>query len=237
VHLLNVVLAEKTMRLSFGIKVLDELFSGFEVGDLAIMHGDAVSSILFLLAVRCQLSVYDGGLDSTVVFVDGGNSFRLFEVSEIAQLCGLDPAAALQRIFISRAFTAHQMTAIVMEKLEETVTKYNTKVVLVSDIAGLYLDRDVPTGEAKEVFVRVVDSLVKLAERHRLIIVSTAPPHKYSRRNAFCHAVVCGKADAAISIKKSKSSSGYRFILEKHPSLCLGRVDFPLQEFTIDQFV
>lgn len=234
---MHVVLAERAMRLSFGVKVLDELFPGFEAGDFAVLHGDAVSSMLFLLAVRCQLPVYEGGLDSVVVFVDGGNSFRLYEVSEMAQPCGLDPAKVLQQVFISRAFTAHQMTSIVMEKLEEIVAKYDAKLVLVSDIAGLYLDRDVPAGEAKEVFIQVVDSLAKLAEKRRLIIVATFPPHRYSRRNAFCHAVLCGKANVVTSFRKSKSSSDHRFILEKHPSLCLGRADFPLQEFTIDQFV
>jgi hypothetical protein len=225
------------MRLSFGVKVLDELFPGFETGDFAVLHGDAVSSMLFVLAVRCQLPVYEGGLGSAVVFVDGRNSFRLYEVSEKAQLCGLDPAKVLQRVFISRAFTAHQMTSIVMEKLEEATAKYDAKVVLVSDIAELYLDRDVPTGEAREVFVRVVDSLARLAERRRLIVVATFPPHKYSRRNAFCHAVLCGKSNVVISIRKSGSLFGHRFVLEKHPSFCLGHADFPLQEFTIDQFV
>jgi hypothetical protein len=234
---LHVVLTEKIMRLSFGVKVLDELFTGFEAGNFAVLHGDAVSSMLFVLAVRCQLPAYEGGLGSEAVFVDGGNSFRLYEVSEIAQLNGLDPAEVLQRIFISRAFTAHQVTSIVMEKLEETVAKYDAKLVLISDIGGLYLDRDVPTGEAKEVFPQVVDSLAKLAEKRRLIVIATSPLHRYSRRSTFCHAVLCGKSNVVIGIKKSKGSLGNRFILEKHPFLCLGRADFPLQEFTIDQFV
>jgi hypothetical protein len=231
------VLTEKALRLSFGVKVVDELFPGFEGGDFAVLHGDAVSSMLFALAVRCQLPVYEGGIGSAIVFVDGGNSFRLYEVSEIAQLWRIDPMEALQRIFISRAFTAYQMTSIVVERLEETVEKYGAKLVLVSDVAGLYLDRDVPTEEAKVVFIRVVDSLTKLAEKRKLIVVSTFHPHGCSRRNAFFRAVLCGKANVVVSVGKSKGSSGRRFILEKHSSLCLGRADFPLQEFTVDQFV
>jgi hypothetical protein len=230
------MLAEKQLRLSFGINVVDSLFSGFEMGDFAVLHGNAVSSMLSLLAVRCQLPIYDGGLASPVIFVDGGNSFRLYEISEIAQLCGLDPSTVLQRIFISRAFTAYQMTSIVMEKLEEIITRRNAKLVLLSDALGLYLDKDVPSGEAKKVWMQVAASLRELAERRRVIIVATSPSRQYSRRKSFFHAVLCGRADVVISIRKTENFCGHTFALEKHPSLCLGRAEFPLQESTIDQF-
>jgi hypothetical protein len=192
--------------------------------------------MLSLLAVRCQLPIYDGGLDSPAIFVDGGNSFRLYEVSEIAQLCGLDPSTVLQRIFVSRAFTAYQMTSIVMEKLEETITKHNAKLVLLSDVLGLYLDKDVPSGEAKRVWMQVVASLREIAARRKLIIVTTSPSRQRSRRKSFFHAVLCARADVVISIRKTENFCGHTFTLEKHPSLCLGRADFPLQESTIDQF-
>jgi hypothetical protein len=48
---------------------------------------------------------------------------------------------------------------------------------------------------------------------------------------------LCGKANVVISIKKTENFCGHTFTLEKHPSLCLGHADFPLQESTIDQFV
>ncbi|PIU59583.1 hypothetical protein COS86_03495, partial [Candidatus Bathyarchaeota archaeon CG07_land_8_20_14_0_80_47_9] len=58
-----------------------------------------------------------GGLATDVVFVDGGNTFRLYQVARLAQLHQLNPKEVLERIYISRAFTAYQMTSLIMEKL------------------------------------------------------------------------------------------------------------------------
>jgi hypothetical protein len=58
-----------------------------------------------------------GGLASNVVFIDGGITFRLYRIAKLAQLHGLNAEEVLQRIFISRAFTAYQLTSLVMEKL------------------------------------------------------------------------------------------------------------------------
>src|SRR3989337_2634819 len=115
---------------------VDDLFAGFAMVDFAVLHGSsAILSLSSLLAVRAQLPLQLGGLGTRVVFVDGGNTFRLYEVSRIAQLHQLDPRKVLERIIISRAFTAYQMTMIILQKLKETVEKFNSKFVLISDIA------------------------------------------------------------------------------------------------------
>jgi len=85
-----------------------------------------------------------GGLNSRVVYVDGGNTFDPYAVSAIAQEYGLEPKSVLEKILISRAFTAYQLTALVFEKLEEALKRYRSKLVIVSDITRLFLDRDVP---------------------------------------------------------------------------------------------
>src|SRR3990170_2678343 len=113
---------------------INELFPGFTLGDFALLYGShAVSSLASLLCVRAQLPPQLGGLGSNVIFIDGGNTFRLYHVARIAQLHRLNPKEVLERIYISRAFTAYQMTALLMEKLTETVKAYDAKLVVVSD--------------------------------------------------------------------------------------------------------
>jgi hypothetical protein len=90
------------------------------LGDFAVIHGlPSILTLSLLLAVRAQLPYELGGLESDVIFVDGGNTFRLYKVSRLAKLHKLSLRKTLQRIFIPRAFTAHQMMSIILEKLEE----------------------------------------------------------------------------------------------------------------------
>lgn len=222
--------------LSFNVANIDDLFPGFAVGDFAVLHGSpTVLPLSLLLTVRAQLPFQLGGLETNVVFVDGGNTFRLYHVSRIAQLSQLDPRQVLERIFISRAFTAYQMTAIILEKLKETVDKFDSKLVVISDIAGLYLDKDIPPKEAKDVFNQLTIYLSRFAEENHLIVLATYFPHYPSTRNAFLQEAVCGRANVVMSVKPTRF--GQQLILEKHPLFSLGYAKFPSEDLTIDQFV
>ncbi len=223
-------------RLSFNMENLDVLFPGFALGDFAVFHGSStVLSLSLLLCVRAQLPFQLGGLETDVVFVDGGNTFRLYDVSYVAQLHELDPREVLKRIFISRAFTAHQMTSLVFDRLRDAVEKYNSKLVVISDIAGLYLDKDVPKGEARDVFNQLAGYLIKFAEENHVIVLATYPPHYPSKRNLFFKAVVCGRGNVVASVRSSKY--GQQFVLEKHPFFSLGRADFPSENLSLTKFM
>ena len=221
--------------LSFNIANVDDLFPGFVMGDFAVLYGSpTVLSLSLLLTVRAQLPFQLGGLETKVVFVDGGNTFRLYHVSRIAQLSQLDPKQVLERILISRAFTAYQMTAIVLEKLKETVDKFDSRLVIISDIAGLYLDKDIPPKEAKDVFNQLTIYLSRFAEENQLIVLATYLPYHPSRRNAFLQEVARGRANVVMFVKSTKF--GQQLVLEKHPLLSLGYAAFPSENLTIDQF-
>jgi hypothetical protein len=222
--------------LTLNVPNIDDLFPGFAAGDFALLQGTSVVLPLSsLLCVRAQLPNQLGGLGTDVVFVDGGNTFRLYQVSRIAQIHQLDPRQVLKHIYISRAFTAHQLTSIVFERLKDAVDRFNAKLVAISDIAGLCLDKDVPAEEAKRVFSRLVAYLSTFAEENQVAIVATYPPHPRSRRNSFLHAFACGRANVVISIRSSKH--GREFVLEKHPRFTLGRVEFPSENLTLTEFI
>jgi hypothetical protein len=225
--------------LSFNMQNIDNLLPGFMLSDFAVIHGlPSVLTLSLLLAVRAQLPYQLGGLESSVVFVDGGNTYRLYKVSRLARLHHLRPRNVLQRIFISRAFTAHQMTSIILDKLEEATAKYDARLVIISDFQGLYLDKDIPLEESKEVFSQVTTYLSKFAEEKRVIVLATCLPHYYSRRSAFFHAVACARSNITISITKKPSYPfAKRLALEKHPLFKLGSVDFPCENFTLNDFV
>jgi hypothetical protein len=216
---------------------IGSIFPGFTQGDFAVIDGlPTILPLSLLLAVRAQLPCQLGGLESSVVFVDGGNTFRLYKVSYLAQLHQLDPTEVLQRIFISRAFTAHQMTSIILDNLEEVALKCDARLVIVSDIAGLYLDKDVQAEESREVFSQVAAYLSKFAEENGLIVIATYLPHYDSRLSTFLHAVICARANVAMRVTKSPHRFGQQLVLEKHPLFKLGHVDFPSKDLTLDHF-
>jgi hypothetical protein len=222
--------------LTLNMPNIDDLFPGFTAGDFAVLYGtSAVLPISSLLCVRAQLPNQLGGLGTNVIFVDGGNTFRLYQISRIAQLHQLDPKQVLNRIYISRAFTAYQMTSIILERLKETISKYNAKLVVISDIAGLYLDKDISKEEAKRVFSQLTAYVSKFAEENQLIMLAIYPPHYRSRRNTFLNTLICGRANIVISIRPAKY--GQNFILEKHPRLMLGHADFPSKNLTLTEFM
>lgn len=225
--------------LLFNMQNIDGLFPGFILGDFAVMYGlPQVLTLSLLLAVRAQLPCQLGGLESCVAFVDGGNTFRLYRVSRLARLHHLRPRDVLRRIFISRAFTMHQMTSIILDSLEEVIRKYDARLVIISDFQGLYLDKDIPLEESKEVFSQVTSYISEFAKRKNTIVLATCLPHYYSRRSVFLHAVSRAKSDVVVSItKKPTYPFGKQFTLEKHPIFELGSVDFPSKNLNLNDFV
>jgi hypothetical protein len=225
--------------LSFNMQNIDRMFPGFVQGDFAVIYGlQHVLSLSLLLAVRAQLPCQLGGLESSVVFVDGGNTFRLYRVSRLARLHHLRPRDVLRRIFISRAFTMHQMTSLILDDLEEATEKHDAKLAIISDFQGLYLDKDIPPEESKEVFSQVCAYISEFAEKKSIIVLATCLPHPYSRRRAFLHAVACARSNVTISVTNKRTYPfGKQFVLEKHPLFRLGSVDFPCENLTLDDFM
>lgn len=228
-------MAQKQL-LSLNMPGVDELFPGFTPGDFALLYGSpSVISLTSLLCVRAQLPVQLGGLGSNVVFVDGGNTFRLYKISRLAQLHQLEPKKVLERIFISRAFTAYQLTSLLMEKLEETVNKYNANLVVISDIAGLFLDNDVPNEEAQSVYSQIVSYLSNFAKEHHIIIVATYLPYQNSKRNTTLQEMTYNRASTVLSFSQTMYTR--EVVLEKHPSLMLGSAELPSENLRLTDFM
>jgi len=227
---------ESNIVLSFGIPRIDEAFSGFQRGDFAVLFGHPLCRTLsFLLSVRCQLPLKRGGLNSRVVYIDGGNTFDPYAISAIAQEHGLEPKSVLDGIFISRAFTAYQLTALVFEKLEETSKRYRSKLVIISDITGLFLDRDVPKIEGRDIFMKMTQHLSNIASRRRAVIIASYFQRPRSSRGLFLGSVLLGRASTVIRLKESRGV--LKFFLEDHPSIKPFAIDLPSNAVTMDMFM
>jgi len=228
--------AKQQTLFSLNMQGVDDLFPGFAPGDFALIYGShSVNSLASLLCIRAQLPIQLGGLCSNVVFIDGGNTFRLNQVVRLAQISHLDPKQALNKIFLSRAFTAYQMTALIMERLKGFVEKYDAKVVIISDIAGLFLDKDIPEEEATRVFSQVTAYLQSFARQHQIVLIATYLPSQNSSRSTSLQTATYGRANVVLAVRQTMYDR--EFTLEKHPRLMLGTAEFPSENLTLTDFM
>ena len=108
------------------------------------------------------------------MFVDGGNVFDVYTVSRHAFSLGLDQDRTKLRIHLSRAFTHHQLSGFITERLAGAIDECDARLAIVSDITSLYCDPDVKEKrEALDLFSKNIRSLATLAEQRNMIIVVT----------------------------------------------------------------
>ena len=217
------------------IRAVKEVFPGFAFGDFAVLQGSSVLSLASLLCVKAQLPLQFGGLQSNVIFIDGGNTFRLYQIAQLAQIHHLDPKKVLGNIYISRAFTAYQTAALIKNQLGETIQKYNAKLVIISDIAGFFLDKDVAEDEAQRIFSQVTTYISNFARETQTIVLATYPEHLDTPRNNYLHTQTCSKASVVLSLRRTSYSR--QFVLEKHPYFSLGTAEVQSEDLTLLDFV
>ena len=225
--------------LTFGIEIVDKLFGQLKTGELAVFHGSQTCHVLSeLLCVRSQLPSGEGGLGSPAVFVDGCNRFDPYLISENARLHGLDPDEALKNVWVSRAFTSYQLTALVTEKLPEAVSRVKPKLVVVSDAAALYCDSDIGLFEAKRTFNRVVRFLWTLTKERNILLVATSFSSANWRKRLL-EQYLLGRSDVAAKVEEVNPR--VRLTLEKHPSKPAVSAelffDEPRNQFLLEEFM
>jgi hypothetical protein len=226
---------EPSILLSLNIQNISQLLPGLAAGDFAILHSShAATTLASWLCVRAQLPPQLGGLNSSTVFIDGANNFQLYQIVRLARLHHLDPKQVLDRIYISRAFTAYQLTTLIMQKLEDAVKKCNSKLVIISDIAATFLDKNIHHEEAKRIYSQIVARLSNFAREHQIIIVATYLPHEYSPRNYHLQTLTCQNANVVIALKQTKYEK--EITLEKHPTLILGSAELPSETLPLTAY-
>jgi hypothetical protein len=122
-----------------------------------------------------------------------------------------------------------------MEKLEETIKKYRAKLVVISDIAGFFLDNDVPQEEAQRIYSQIVSYLSNLARKHQIIIIATFLSYENSRRNSSLQEMTFARATTVLSFIKTKYT--HKVSLEKHPSFVLGTTELLSENLTLTDFM
>src|SRR5467141_3274809 len=168
----STLLRDARSDLTTGIESLDETLI-LRFGQLVTLQGEPSNALSHLLCVRAIYPL-PPGLDSDVVFVDGGNVFDAYTASKHAFSLCLDQKKTRLRIHLSRTFTHHQLSSLITDELAQAIDHCDARLAIVSDITALYCDPDVKEKrEAYDLFSKDIRSLAILAEQRNMIIVVT----------------------------------------------------------------
>jgi hypothetical protein len=127
------------------------------------------------------------------------------------------------------------MTELILQKLEEAVKTCNAKLVIVSDIAAMFLDKDVEEEEAKRIYSQITTRLSNFAKESQTIVIATYPPHCDSQRNNYLQAVTSGRANVVLALRQTKYER--EVILEKHPTYPPGSAELPSEILPLTAFM
>lgn len=146
-------------------------------GSYALLIGpQAVHDLALYLAGRLLIK----GLRA--LYIDAVNAFDPYLLSRLAQRAGKGPKEALSRVFVSRAFTCHQLETLVLEGLGEELSRRHVDFLLVSGLPTLFFDDSVPFGEAKSIFLEIVSKLRGLAYQGLPILITHEDSYLGPRR-------------------------------------------------------
>jgi len=157
-------------RVFTSIPPIDAFTGGFSASQVTFI--DSSDRFLFdLTHSLCVNAVSSTGEE--VVWIDGGNSVNPYAMVCLCKRFGLEVNEVLGRVNIARAFTAYQMTSLVVERLEEQVKETGCGTVIISCFPDLFLDRDIWWSESLHMMRGCLSTIRNLVGRQGLVMLLT----------------------------------------------------------------
>src|SRR5690606_10172340 len=106
------------------------------------------------------------------------NRFDPYAFAAQARLRGADPRGLLDRVFVSRAFTIHQLEAVVETMMAPLVPGPGGQMPMMAVLGldHLFLEESLPVAERRLVLGRVVAGLGGIGARAKVLITHEPPP-------------------------------------------------------------
>lgn len=120
----------------------------------------------------------------SVLLVSGDNRVDAYGLLALARRRGMEEAVA-QDVSVARAFTVHQLAALLVDHLPRMADETRADLVLVAGLLDLFLDEDVQPAEGLVLLRRVLRALPTVRAR----IVLTHPPPATARAAALAYLV------------------------------------------------
>jgi len=170
---------ENTEYITTGSSELNRILGGgFQTGKLTEVYGPFKSgktNLAHTIAVTIQLPKKQGGLGSTVAYIDTENTFSKEKIKRIAKRFGLDPKNVLSQIYHARIYSSdHQMQMI--QKAETLCKTRNVRLIVVDSLLALLRAEYVGIGmlaRRQGVLNNMIHGLSRVAETYNCAILLT----------------------------------------------------------------
>lgn len=161
------------------------------------LHKDNLIVVSPHHAAREQVAALSAelALRGPVTVLDGGNCFPFYRFARLIRAGNLEGAAAVNRLFIRRAFTCYQMLAL----LESTPAFDQPYLVL--DLLATFYDEQIPEREVRRLLNACLLQVNRLCVTAP-VMISLSPPSMAER--AFLVEQVCQRADRSLLLDEAK---------------------------------
>jgi hypothetical protein len=202
------VKASSLSSLRLGIKKIDSLIHYMRNDWILCIEGKYSKIIAEMMCVRAQLPRSKGGLDSHVIFIDGGNSSDVYLTAKYSRMFCLDTENVLRRIISSRVFTIYQLAELICYDVPKLVKDYASNIVIINDILGTFNEPELSYREASRVLKAVRDCINRIRKNDLFFLITIPSSSKYNW-------IVESFSDVVVRMEKKRSS--ILCSLVKHP--------------------
>jgi hypothetical protein len=147
------------------------LARGFVPGEATLWCGPRLAVDPLLEALYAGSALVRGRIS----LLEGANRFHPYRIGELGRSFGVEAEATLRRIRLARAFTAHQMVALV-EGWAREVRRHRPTLLVGHDLPTLFWDGETPDDERDALLRRVAATLADLLRRVDLPLLLTLGP-------------------------------------------------------------
>ena len=137
-------------KLSTGSHNLDDLFGGgIETGALTELYGEfrtGKTQITHQLSVNVQLSIEEGGLEGSALYIDTEGTFRPERIIQMAEAKDLDHTKVLQNITVGRAYTSDHQILLIKES-PKIIEEKNIKLIIVDSLISHFRSEYIGRGK------------------------------------------------------------------------------------------
>jgi len=154
------------------------LGGGFQTGKLTEVYGPFKSgktALAHTLSVTCQLPVKNGGLNSSVAYIDTENTFSIEKIKRIAKRFRLNPNETLSRIYHARIYSSDHQSQMI-QKAETLCKTRGVRLIIIDSLMALLRAEYVGIGNLaprQALLNTIIHTLSRIAETYNCAVLLT----------------------------------------------------------------